>query len=142
MTVREATLSQAWKPGFRHSAGKAGSHFIRAIREGRLLGWKTARLGVTIPPIETGEPGEWVEVGPGATLVGFAPPDEQAANDIPSGTVFAAVNVDGADTMLYALVVSEDPDALGAGMRLMPVFPDAGDSAATLPAFHPVGVAE
>ena len=134
MSDMSAVLPQTWRPSFRHSAGKLGSHFIRAIREHRqILGWKTERLGVTVPPIETGSPGEWVEIGPEATLLGYAHPADIGAEDIEQGRVFAAVKVDGADTVLHALVVCDDPEALSAGMRLTPFF----DDSSTLPTFQP-----
>lgn len=139
MSDRNDVLAQTWQPSFRHSAGSLGSHFIRARRDGRLLGWKTDRLGVTIPPIETGGQGEWVDVGPGATLVGYAPPADLAPHDIEPGKVFAAVKVDGADSLLYALIVCDNPPILFAGMRLEAVFEDEDGS--ILPFFQPVKAA-
>jgi len=135
-----AVRAQKWQPGFRHSAGKLGSHFIRAIRNGQLFGWKTKRLGVTIPPIETGEPGEWVEVGPVATLVGYASPNDLAPGDIEPGKVFAALKVDGADTLLYALVACDDAKILFPGMRLKAILPHDTE-AGTLPTFQPEAAA-
>lgn len=134
-----AVLPQTWRPSFRHSAGKLGSHFIRAIREHRqILGWKTGRLGVTVPPIETGSPGEWVKVGPEATLVGYASPGEVGPDDIEQGKVFAVVKIDGADTVLCALVVCENPDILFPGMRLEARFGHASDTQPVLPSFQPI----
>lgn len=139
MADRTGVLAQKWQPSFRHSAGRIGSHFIRAIRDRKqLLGWKTERLGVTIPPIEAGSTGEWVEIGPGATLVGYASPSDLSEQDIEPGKVFAAIKVDGADTVLYALVECKDPSILSIGTRLEAVFADV--SASVLPAFRPIAV--
>lgn len=132
MTRREAVLAQTWRPAFRHAAGKLGSHFIRAVRNGHLLGWKTERLGVTLPPIEAGTPGEWVAIGPGAVLVGHAP----GSRDEASGKVFAAVRVDGADTLLFASVQCDDPRALQAGARLTAILPH-DDPRSSTPVFRP-----
>jgi len=135
----KAVIGQSWQPGFRHSAGRLGSHFIRAMRDRQqLLGWKTERLGVSIPPLAAGGQGEWVEIGPGATLVGYAPPDDLAPGDVEPGKVFAAVRVDGADNLLYVLVACETPAALVAGLRLQPVFSKATDTGSVLPVFEPV----
>lgn len=131
MTRREAVLAQAWRPAFRHAAGKLGSHFIRAVRNGHLLGWKTERLGVTVPPIESGAAGEWVEIGPGAVLVGHAP----GSRDDASGKVLAAVKVDGADTLLFASVQCDDPRTLQAGARLTAILPH-DDPRSSVPVFR------
>lgn len=131
MTRREAVLAQTWKPAFRHSAGKLGSHFIRAVRNGRLLGWKTERLGVTVPPLEAGTAGEWVDIGPGAMLVGYAPGSQADA----SGKVFAAVKVDGADTLLFASVQCGQARTLQAGMRLTAILPH-DDPQSAVPVFR------
>ena len=141
MSSRNPVLDQSWQPSFRHSAGRLGSHFIRACRSGRLLGWKTQRLGVTVPPVETGEPGEWVEVGPGATLVGYATARELAPGGIEPGKVFAAVKLDGADSLLYALVTCANPASLRPGTRLKARFASDSDAGPFLPSFELLAVA-
>jgi uncharacterized OB-fold protein len=138
---KSAGLTQTWEPGFRHSAGQLGGQFIRAMRNGSLLGWKTERLGVTVPPIEAGGEGEWVEVGPGATLVGYAPPADLGPEGHGRDEVFAAVSVDGADTVLYALLRCSNPDGLSAGARLEAVFAEVPEGGMVVPMFQPVGAA-
>jgi len=123
-----------WQPHFRHSAGKLGSHFIRAVREGKLVGWKTQSLGVTVPPIGTGEAGEWVEVGPRAALVTYAPNDN-AGGGIPAGKFFATVRIDGADVVTAALVECDETAGLTPGAVLTAKFATS-DDAATLPIFE------
>lgn len=138
MSDTSAWLQQTWQPSFRHSAGALGSHYIRALRAGKLLGWKTARLGVTAPPIEAGSDGEWIEIGPAATLVGYASPDDLVSQRVPDGFVFAAVKVDGADTMMYALLRCDDAALLRCGQRLEAVF-SQDEGGATVPVFRTAG---
>lgn len=133
-SAQAGRIVSVWEPAFRHSAGRRGSHFMRAVRDDRrILGWKTPRLGVTVPPVESGEDGEWVEVGPGATLVGYAPGDDVAAGD----AVFAAVKIDGADTITYARLVRDDRTELVTGMRLVADFPETAPDTAAFPRFRP-----
>lgn len=130
-----AVIEQAWQPGFRHSAGRRGSHFIAAVRGGQLLGWKTARLGVSVPPGGAADDGEWVEVGPGATLLGFVPPGDPGKS-----ATLAAIRVDGADTMVYAQVACESPGRLRAGLRLVADFAGLAEGS-VLPVFVPAEAA-
>ena len=140
MSDRSAWLHQMWQPSFRHSAGALGTEFIRAVRRGKLLGWKTGRLGVTVPPVDAGVPGEWVEVGPGATLIGYASSCEIEPDALRQGVVFAAVRIDGADTMTYALIHRRNSDDdLAPGARLEVIFADSAECGSVLPAFQPVG---
>jgi uncharacterized OB-fold protein len=135
MPAEAGLIVSSWEPAFRHSAGRRGSHFIRAMREeGRLLGWKTARLGVTVPPIESGGPGEWVEVGPGAILIGHAPWGAPVG-DSGEDTVLAAVKIDGVDTMVYARVTCDDASSLQAGTRLVADFSAIPAAPSALPRF-------
>ena len=120
-----------WQPHFRHSAGRLGSHFIRAMREGRLLGWKTPSLGVTVPPIDTGEAGEWVDIGPNATLLACVPNDSVTSTQ----SVLAMVKIDGADAVTLVHVACEDRAELLPGMTLTARF-DVLNAASTLPAFQ------
>lgn len=137
MSVEEGVLASRWEPAFRHSAGRRGSEFIQAMRnDAQLLGWKTARLGVTIPPIHSGEPGEWVKVGPGASLIGHAPAESDSSDD----TVLAAVKIDGADTMTYVRVACGEADGLRPGIRLVADFSAAPAGASALPCFRPAVV--
>ena len=109
---------------FRHSAGRLGSRFLKAIRdEGRFLGWRTGDPPrVMLPPKDLGEPGEWVEIGPGARLEAYAPAtwlNDAAGTD----TCLALVRLDGAETALLAhLKPAPMPNALAIGTRLIARF--------------------
>lgn len=109
---------------FRHSAGRLGSVFLTALREGRLLGWKTGTPAqVIVPPKDRGTPGEWVELGPGARLEAYAPADWHA--DADHGSCLALVTVDGADTALLArLRPAATAGSLAKGTRLALRFAD------------------
>lgn len=134
MSEERSVRMLRWQPHFRHSAGSLGSQFIRAVREGRLVGWKTRSLGVTVPPIASGEPGEWVGVGPGATLVAHAPSDDFDSM-ASARTVVAIVKIDGADTVTPVLVEGDDDADLHPGTALMVKF-DASAAASILPVFR------
>lgn len=143
MSAEAGLLTSLWEPAFRHSAGRRGSQFIRAMRDGgRLLGWKTARLGVTVPPIDSGGLGEWVNVGPGASLIGYAPVDHAPSGEPADDTVLAAVKIDGADTMSYVRVACSDRKGLRSGMRLVADFDATPGSPSALPCFRPAAVSE
>jgi uncharacterized OB-fold protein len=101
---------------FRHSAGRLGSVFLTALREQRLLGWKTGTPArVIVPPKDLGTAGEWVEIGPGARLEAYVPAEWLASSD--DGSCLALVTVDGADTALLARL-RPAAAALAKGARL------------------------
>lgn len=115
---------------FRHSAGRLGTHYLTVIRdEARLVGWRSGNPPlVQVPPKDLGVAGEWVDVGPGATLEAFAPADWVArpAGDDPAVSSLALVHIDGADTATLAWLrpVLSGPDALAPGVRLVACFAD------------------
>ncbi len=112
------------KAAFRHSAGKLGTKFFAALRDDKkLLGWRTGTPArVMIPPKDLGMSGEWIEVGPGATLEAYAPNEwlQDIARPVEDGSCLALVRVDGADTSLLARVRTSG--ALKAGQRLVSHF--------------------
>lgn len=111
---------------YQYSAGESASRFLRAIKEGKLIGQKCPVDGrVYFPsrgscpqhgvPIE-GEPVELSDVG---TLVTFSIvriPAESVPLDIPFVTV--QVLLDGADTILMHLLGDCDIDEVHMGMRV------------------------
>lgn len=108
-------IAARWEAQFRHSAGNLLGRFYRAIeRDAVLLGWRTRR-GVSVPPVP-GFDGDWVPVGPGATLVAHAP---TLGAD---GDQLALVVVDGADNCSLWRVRASDGAALRAGTRLVACF--------------------
>jgi len=74
MRIEDGNLVKSWKARFRHSAGRLGSAYLRAMRdEARLLGWRIDRTGkIHVPPKDLDEPGKFVDVGPGARLLTLA----------------------------------------------------------------------
>ena len=108
-------LVEHWHAVFRHSAGRLGSEWLTALREQRkVLGWRTGNPArVLVPPKDLGGGGEFVEIGPGARLLAFAPTDWVVQNELPG--VLGLVALDGADTPLFARVIDAAPRA---GMRL------------------------
>jgi len=93
------------------------------------LGWRTnlpERLN--LPPKDFGTGGEWVEVGPEAELLAFAPPEwvadsgEMQLRDFTLGRVL----IDGAQTPVFALLRLDNArDELKRGARLIVRFADA-----------------
>lgn len=121
--MAEDTRAVDVRATYRHSAGRLGSVFLKALGDGRLIGWKSTADGrVTVPPRETGLPGEWVPIGPGARLEAFAPAD-WVADDRGDGACLALVRIDGADTALLArLKVAPSAGAPAIGARLVARF--------------------
>jgi hypothetical protein len=119
------------RASFRHSAGRLGSAFLLALRDGRLLGWKSGDPArVVVPPRETGAPGEWIALGPGATLEAYVPNDWLPASV--DGSCFALVTVDGADTALVSrLRPAANMGALARGAKLTLRFADQRSGAMT-----------
>lgn len=118
---------------FRHSAGRLGTHFLRAIRdEGRILGWRTGNPPrVIVPPKDLGGTGEWVEIGPGARLEAYAPV-EWLGDGADTASCLALVRLDGADTaMLARLRPTVAPHALPVGTRLVARFAEERQGAVT-----------
>lgn len=119
MSAIDETRSVDVRASFRHSAGRLGSVFLSALREGHLLGWKTGTPArVMVPPRDLGGGGEWVDIGPGASLDAYAPADWSAGADDDSS--LALVTVDGADVALLArLRPAASAGTLAPGARLV-----------------------
>ncbi len=102
MTASSGDIAEDWNMPFRHSAGRVGSIFLTALREGRLLGWRggtPSRIHLPPPPMASDQ-GEWVVVGPGARLIAYAAAELEFPQfrTIDDGCVLALVRVDGTDT--------------------------------------------
>lgn len=118
---------------FRHSAGRLGTHFLKAIRDERkFLGWRAGNPSrVIVPPKDLGGPGEWVEIGPGARLEAYAPA-EWLGDGADTGSCLALVRLDGADTAILArLRPATTPEALPVGTRLVARFAEERQGAIT-----------
>ena len=124
MLEPHATRVVAIEATFRHSAGKLGSRFLKALRdEKRILGWRSGRPErVSVPPKDLGMDGTWVEVGPGARLEAYAPADwlRAVGRQADEADCLALVRLEGADTALLARV-RRGPHAphLSIGLRLV-----------------------
>ncbi|MGV6875652.1 hypothetical protein ACUSIJ_23570 [Pseudochelatococcus sp. B33] len=130
---QDRPLADRWQPVFRHSAGRLGSIYLTKIREeGRLVGWKTFNPGrVSVPPKDFGSEGEWVDVGPGAELLSFAPPDwvADSGEALLEGFVLARVRLDGAEAPIFAPLRLSGADAtLRRGMPLEVRFRESGEA--------------
>ncbi len=79
--TQDRELVERWHATFRHSAGRLGSRYLAALRDdGKILGSRTGTPPrVLVPPKDLGTDGEFVEVGPGASLLAFAPNEWLAA---------------------------------------------------------------
>ena len=132
----DGVLVDRWEPVFRHSAGRLSSQYFTAIRsQRRLLGWKTKRPDtISVPPKNFGPDGEWVELGPEATLLSAAPAAWVADSDeaLLRTFVLGRVLVDGAKTPMYALLkLDQGRSVPERGARLSVHFADAAPLAST-----------
>ena len=110
----ERVVVEQSEMAFRHSAGKLGTQFLTALRSGRILGWRTGNPArVLVPPKDVGLPGEWVEIGPRAKLIAYAPREWLRSSDRANeNSCLALVMLDGADTAMLSRV--DFNDATGA----------------------------
>lgn len=119
---------------FRYSAGRAASRFFAELRDNkRIMATRCSGCGKAyVPPRPVcGECylplEEWVEVGPGGTLVGytvvtfpFLDPLTGRQRPVPYGYGF--IVLDGAATKIQHFIDETDIGKLRAGMRVEPVF--------------------
>lgn len=118
---------------YRFAAGATATRFFTAMREeGKILATRDAEGNVMVPPrpvcgLSGLEMNEWVEVGPEGVLAGctivyvpFIDPMTGVQRPVPYG--FGLVRFDGADTSIYHLVNATEPDEIGVGRRVRPVF--------------------
>ena len=127
---------------FRHSAGKLGSHFLKTLRdEARFVGWRSGSpQRVAVPPRDLGMAGEWVDVGPNATLEAYAPNEwlQTLGKPVDDGSCLALVRLDGADCALLARVrLCGAP--LEVGQSLIARFAETRTGAMTDVWFEPAG---
>jgi hypothetical protein len=120
---RDGVLEDRWHPVFRHSAGRLGSQYLTAIRsENRLLAWKTNKPSrLSLPPKDFGTEGEWIETGPGATLLSFAPAEwvADSGEAVLASFVLGRILVDGAQAPMFALLkLHGATESLERGARL------------------------
>lgn len=109
---------------YRRSVGGRLHEFLAGLAGGRLLGARTARGTVVVPPVEhdpeTGEPTTGlVEVGPGGAVRSWTWVDAPGPHHpLDRPFAFALVQLDGADTSLLHVVDVGSADAMHSGMRV------------------------
>ena len=109
---------------YRRSVGPVIGAFLAGLRDGQVVGAKTASGRVLVPPLEydpeTGDDvTEIVEVGSAGIVERFAWVAEPMRNH-PLGRPFAwaLVRLDGADTALLHALDTGSPDGVSVGMRV------------------------
>lgn len=122
--------------GYTRSVGPVIGRFFSELRDGRLVGVRTAGGRVLVPPAEcdpeTGEDvtGEFVEVGPAGTVTTWAwVPNPAKEHPFDRPFAWALIRPDGADTaLLHALDLgvfeagAKPPKFLKTGMRVRPKY--------------------
>lgn len=124
---------------FTYAAGETASRFLAALRdEQKIYGKRCPTCRRVLVPARSfcprcfAETSEWIEVGPGGTLVAFTPlpssgGEAGADSPFPMGEglgtrALALIRLDGADTNLLHLLEGREPQAWQIGMRLEAVF--------------------
>jgi hypothetical protein len=109
---------------YRRSVGPVVGAFLTGLRDGQVLGSRTAAGRVIVPPLEydpeTGDAvSDLVEVGTAGTVTSWAwvaEPLRKHPLDRPFAWVL--VQLDGADTSLVHALDTADPEAIATGMRV------------------------
>ena len=115
---------------FTRTTGPVIGAFLTGLREQVLVGIRATDGRVICPPVEydpaTGEDlTDIVEVGPGGQVVTWAwvaTPHEKHPLDEPFA--WAQILLDGADTPLLHAVAADGPEAVSAGLRVVPRWAD------------------
>ncbi len=119
---------------YRWSAGRAGTHFLQALRDrAQIVGLRCPKCRrVSVPPQPhcpaCAVPGtEWVDAGPQGTLTTWTVVRESVpgVDPMPVPYAFGAVRLDGADTDLVHWILDAPPSDLRAGMRFEAVFAES-----------------
>jgi uncharacterized OB-fold protein len=112
---------------YRRSVGPVLSRFFTALRDRKLVGVRTKRGRVLVPPAEydpeTGAAvsDQFVDVGPGGVVTTWSWVVRPRAKQ-PLGHPFAwaLIRLDGADTAMLHAVDAGDPSRMKTGMRVVP----------------------
>ncbi|MDH2427913.1 OB-fold nucleic acid binding domain-containing protein [Sphaerisporangium sp. TRM90804] len=120
--------------GYTRTTGPVIGRFLTELREGRVVGVRTAEGRVLVPPLEydpaTGEPvtGEYVPVGPAGTVQAWAwVGTPRKAHPLDRPFAWALVKLDGADTALLHAVDAAGPKAMRPGLRVRPRWKPEGE---------------
>lgn len=110
--------------GYTRSLGPVLSRFAIGLREGRILGSRSADGRVLVPPVEFDPTGgapttDLVEVAPTGTVTTWswnATPKPQQPLETPFA--WALIRLDGADSALLHAVSVDSPEQMSTGMRV------------------------
>jgi uncharacterized OB-fold protein len=109
---------------YRRSVGPVLGRFLAGLRDGKVLGARTAGGRVLVPPAEydpeTSQPiAELVEVGPGGVVTTWSWVEKPSArHPLPHAFAWALVRFDGADVPMLHAVDAGSMDAMVSGMRV------------------------
>jgi uncharacterized OB-fold protein len=109
---------------YRRSVGPVLGRFLAGLRDGKVLGARTAEGRVLVPPAEhdpeTGEPvGDLVEVGQTGVVTTWSwVPAPRPRHPLAHPFAWALVKLDGADTPILHALDAGSPDRVRAGMRV------------------------
>lgn len=113
--------------GYTRTTGPVIGRFLTELRDGRVVGVRTAAGRVLVPPLEydpgTGEPvtGEWAEVGPAGTVTTWAWVHRpRRGHPLDRPFAWALIRLDGADTALVHAVDAGTPRGMRPGLRVRP----------------------
>ena len=129
MTATESTFTLEFP--YRRTVGPVVGAFLTALRDGQIVGVKTAGGKVLVPPLEydpeSGEATttEFVDVGPSGTVTGFAWVEEpMRQHPLQHPFAWALVQLDGADTSMLHALDAGSKDAVSVGLRVRPRWRD------------------
>ncbi|MGJ3508587.1 Zn-ribbon domain-containing OB-fold protein [Enemella sp. A6] len=131
---------------YQRSTGPAIGAFVTAVRDGRLLGGRTADRRVVVPPPEydpaTGDPiTDFVDVGPAGTVLSYSwQAEPQPEHPLETPFAWVLVQLDGADTPLLHVLQAEASE-LEVGMRVQARWADERAGRITDLVFVPEGAA-
>lgn len=136
--VTKPTEARAWAGDIpiesTYTAGIAGERFLRALKdEETFLATRCESCGVTYAPAKlycerclADLNDTWTEAGPEGTVQSFTVLHlERDGSRRPQPDVIAAIQLDGADTVLIHRLNPEELDDIEIGVRVTPVFQPA-----------------
>ena len=130
LPVTATESSYALEFPYRRSVGPVVGAFLTALRDGRLVGVRTAAGRVIAPPLEydpdTGEATtDLVDVGPGGTVRQWTWVDQPLRkHPFDRPFAWALILLDGADTTLLHAVDASARETMTTGMRVRPRWKD------------------
>jgi uncharacterized OB-fold protein len=133
--------------GYTRTTGPVIGRFLTELRDGRIVGVRTAEGRVLVPPLEydphTGDPvtQEFVPVGPAGTVRTFAWVESpRPGHPLDRPFAWALIDLDGADTALVHAVAAATVKAMRPGLRVRPRWrpePDRTGHITDIPCFVP-----